>query len=164
MEQIIEKTTVADTVAPQTGSVVAVNISVKKGTKKHEVPSIELVEGLGIKDDAHAGAWHRQVSLLPTESVETMRALGLELENGAFAENILTEGLNLKELPVGTMLRVGDTLLVVTQIGKKCHNDCEIKKLTGKCVMPTDGIFTVVVRGGTVKAGDAVSVVDTSQL
>ena len=139
-------------------SVVAVSISEKKGTRKKPQESIELVVGHGVADDAHAGNWHRMVSLLPEESVDSMREVLPNLSAGDFAENILTRGLSLKELPVGTVLTVGECELVVTQIGKKCHNDCEIHRLTGKCVMPTDGVFAVVTRGGTVRPGDPIHV------
>lgn len=139
-------------------SVVAVSISEKKGTRKKPQDSIRLVVGHGVEGDAHAGNWHRMVSLLPEESVDVMREMLPNLAAGDFAENILTRGLSLKELPVGTVLEVGECELVVTQIGKKCHNDCEIHRLTGKCVMPTDGIFAVVTRGGVVRPGDAVRV------
>lgn len=139
-------------------SVVAVSISEKKGTRKKPQESIELVVGHGVEGDAHAGNWHRMVSLLPEESVDVMREMLPNLAAGDFAENILTRGLSLKELPVGTVLTVGECELVVTQIGKKCHNDCEIHRLTGKCVMPTDGVFAVVTRGGTVRPGDPIHV------
>lgn len=145
------------------GIVTATCISEKKGTRKHPVPSITLADNHGIIDDAHAvnadtpqKYRHRQVSLLAEESVDTMRALGMELHPGDFAENILTKGIELKSLPIGTILQIGDTELEVTQIGKECHNDCEIKKLTGKCVMPTEGIFTVVRKGGIIKPGDCI--------
>ena len=139
-------------------SVVAVSISEKKGTRKKPQESIELVVGHGVAGDAHAGNWPRMVSLLPEESVDSMREVLPNLVAGDFAENILTRGLSLKELPVGTVLTVGECELVVTQIGKKCHNDCEIRRLTGKCVMPTDGVFAVVTRGGTVRPGDPIHV------
>ena len=138
--------------------VLAVCISEKKGTKKHKVQQISLRPHHGIEGDAHAGNWHRMVSLLPEESVDVMREMLPNLAAGDFAENILTRGLSLKELPVGTVLTVGECELVVTQIGKKCHNDCEIHRLTGKCVMPTDGVFAVVTRGGTVRPGDPIHV------
>ena len=138
--------------------VTAVCISERKGTRKHEVPSIRVQCGHGIVGDAHAGNWHRQISLLAEESVDKMRALGLTLQPGDFAENILTRGLELKSLPIGTRLRVGETLLEVTQIGQKCHNDCEIKKLTGSCVMPTEGIFAIVLQEGEIFPGDTVTV------
>ena len=139
-------------------SVVAVCISERKGTRKHPVEQIALRREHGIVGDAHAGNWHRQVSLLAQESVDKMRALGFTLSAGDFAENILTEGIELRKLPVGTLLRVGGTLLEVTQIGKECHNDCEIRRTTGKCVMPTEGIFAIVREEGTIRAGDAVTI------
>ncbi len=143
--------------------VTATCISEKKGTRKHSVPSITLLENHGILGDAHAVNAdtplmyrHRQVSLLAEESVDKMRALGMELKPGDFAENILTKGIELKALPIGTIIKIGDTESEVTQIGKECHNDCEIKKLTGKCVMPTEGVFAIVRKGGTIKPGDTV--------
>ena len=138
--------------------VIAVCISEKKGTVKHPVPHIDVRVHHGIVGDAHAGNWHRQISLLADESVDTMRDLGLTLSPGAFAENILTRGIELKTLPIGTRLRVGDALLEVTQIGKECHNDCEIKKTTGKCVMPTEGIFAVVLEEGRIQSGDRITI------
>ena len=139
--------------------VTAVNISKEKGVRKESVPYIDLKLRHGIVGDAHAGDWHRQISLLADESVDTMRtACPIELDAGIFAENINTRGIMLKTLPVGTHLRVGETELAVTQIGKQCHNDCAIKKATGKCVMPTEGIFAVVVKEGRVRAGDTIEV------
>ena len=139
--------------------VTAVNISEKKGVRKHEVPYIDVKYRHGIVGDAHAGDWHRQISLLADESVDTMRAIcQLELDAGIFAENINTRGIELKTLPVGTRLRVGETELEVTQIGKQCHNDCEIKRTTGKCVMPTEGIFAIVIKEGRIQAGDEIEV------
>ncbi len=139
--------------------VTAVNISREKGVRKESVPYIDLKLRHGIVGDAHAGDWHRQISLLADESVDTMRkACPIELDAGIFAENINTRGITLKTLPVGTRLRVGETELEVTQIGKQCHNDCAIKKATGKCVMPTEGIFAVVVKEGRVRAGDTIEV------
>ena len=138
--------------------VVAVCISTRKGVRKNEVSEITLKKAHGIVGDAHAGDWHRQISLLGEESIDTMRALGLTLTPGAFAENIVTRGIALKTLPIGTKLRVGQTLLQVTQIGKECHNDCAIKKATGTCVMPTDGIFAIVLQEGTIRAGERITV------
>ena len=140
--------------------VIAVCISERKGIRKHEVPYIELMPHHGIVGDAHAGDWHRQVSLLAEESIDTMRALGLSLTAGAFAENINTIGISLKTLPVGTLLQIGAAVLRVTQIGKQCHNDCAIKKATGKCVMPTEGIFCEVVIPGRVQKGDQITVLE----
>lgn len=142
--------------------VISVNISEKKGTVKREVPEIQLKLRHGIVGDAHAGDWHRQISLLAEESVDKMRALLPDLQPGAFAENINTRGLELKTLPVGTRLRLGETVVEVTQIGKECHSDCEIKRLTGKCVMPTEGIFAVVVKEGVVRKGDEIKIIKDS--
>ena len=139
--------------------VLSVNISEKKGTIKTPVAEIQLKLRHGIVGDAHAGDWHRQISLLASESVDTMRAASpIPLNAGIFAENINTEGIDLKHLPVGTRLRIGETEVEVTQIGKECHNDCAIKKTVGKCVMPTEGIFAIVVKEGTVRAGDEIEV------
>ncbi len=138
--------------------VVAVCISTIKGVPKEEVESVELRVEHGIVGDAHAGKWHRQVSLLGIESADVMRAKFPALKNGAFAENILTRGITLYKLPVGTRLRVGPTLLEVTQIGKECHADCAIRKITGDCVMPREGIFTRVLEGGVIRAGDRIEV------
>ena len=139
--------------------VLAVCISERKGVRKHETPELLLQVGQGIVGDAHGGNWHRQVSLLGQESIDTLTALGLTLTPGAFAENIVTQGIALKELPVGTVLRAGTALLAVTQIGKECHNDCAIKRSAGRCVMPTDGIFAVVLRDGRVRPGDSIEIV-----
>ena len=139
--------------------VVSVNISEKKGTLKKPVPEIKLKLRHGIVGDAHAGDWHRQISLLAEESIDTMRPRApIALDPGVFAENINTEGIDLKHLPVGTRLRIGETEVEVTQIGKECHNDCAIKKAVGKCVMPTEGIFAVVVKEGVVRPGDEIEV------
>ena len=144
--------------------VTAVCISERKGTRKHEVPSIRVQCGHGIVGDAHAGNWHRQISLLAEESVDTMRAAcPIPLNAGVFAENINTVGIDLKHLPVGTHLRIGETEVEVTQIGKECHSDCAIKKAVGKCVMPTEGIFAVVVREGTVRPGDEIQILEASK-
>ena len=137
----------------------AVCISEKKGTVKTPVPEIELRISHGIIGDAHAGDWHRQVSLLGVESVDKLRASFPDLPPGVFAENILTEGLILYELPIGTRLRVGGALLKVTQIGKECHSECEIRRKTGDCVMPREGIFAEVLEESVVRAGDTVEVV-----
>ena len=141
--------------------VTSVNLSEAKGVFKHPVPEIELRCHHGIVGDAHAGDWHRQVSLLAEESVDTMRAAcPIPLTDGIFAENINTVGIDLKRLPVGTRLRIGGTEVEVTQIGKECHSDCAIKQAVGKCVMPTEGIFAVVVREGTVRAGDEIEILE----
>jgi len=150
---------VAADCGPASGLLRAVCISEKKGIRKHPAASIALVEGEGIRGDAHAGSWHRQVSLLAREDVQEMEAeLGREILPGEFAENILTEGIALETLSPGTRLRIGSALCEVTQIGKECHKDCEIRALTGKCVMPTKGIFARVLEGGSAKAGDVICV------
>ena len=135
--------------------VLAVCISARKGEKKHPVGEIRLKRDHGIVGDAHAGNWHRQVSLLANESVDRMREKGLTLAAGDFAENILTEGISLRTLPVGTRLRVGEALLEITQIGKECHSHCAIYKTMGDCIMPREGVFARVLRGGTLRPGDA---------
>ena len=140
--------------------VLAVCISEKKGTVKHEVDVIELNEK-GIIGDAHSGDWHRQVSLLSIDSVNKLQSkISFTLKPGAFAENILIDsGIVLYELNIGAKLEVGECLLEVTQIGKECHATCEIRKITGDCVMPREGIFTKVLKTGKIKAGDIVKVV-----
>ena len=139
--------------------VTAVCISDKKGVQKHVVPQIEVKKNFGIVGDAHAGDWHRQVSLLAEESVDKLRHALPDISAGAFAENILTKGINLCELPVGTKLKVGEALLEVTQIGKECHHGCAIRKLAGDCVMPREGIFAIVLEEGIIRPGDSVEVV-----
>lgn len=137
--------------------VTSVNLSRQKGVRKHPVPQVQLRLRHGIVGDAHAGDWHRQISLLAEESIDTMRASSpIPLDDGIFAENINTRGIQLSTLPVGTRLRIGETVVEVTQIGKECHNDCAVKQAVGKCVMPTEGIFAVVVREGTVRPGDSI--------
>lgn len=141
--------------------VVAVSISREKGTRKENIPEGLLIEGYGFKDDAHAGDWHRQVSLLAMESIGKIRAKGLDVGPGDFAENITTSGIDLVSLPIGTRLKVGEGVLMeVTQIGKECHTRCAIYYQAGDCVMPREGIFTKVLKGGTVKKGDPIVVVD----
>lgn len=136
--------------------VLSINISDKTGVIKLPVEKAEFIEG-GIKGDAHFGLDEiRQVSLLADESVDKMRAMGLKLEAGAFAENITTQGIELKTLPIGTKLKIGETIQEVSKIGKECHHGCAIKQQTGTCVMPTEGIFTRVLQGGSVKAGDEI--------
>ncbi len=139
--------------------VIAVNISEEKGVQKVEVAAVALRENHGIVGDAHAGDWHRQVSLLAEESIDKMRQLGLELDPGAFAENITTRGVDLVSLPVGTQFELGAALLEVTQIGKECHQHCAIYHQAGDCVMPKEGIFAKVLRGGKVQSGSYFRVV-----
>jgi MOSC domain-containing protein YiiM len=143
-----------------TGKVVSLNISHTKGVRKKERNEVLLREDFGIEGDAHAsGTWHRQVSLLALESIEKMRTLGLDVHPGDFAENITTEGIDLPALPVGTRIRIGeDVELQVSQIGKECHDRCAIYHQAGDCVMPKEGIFVKVLRGGVAKKGDSVKV------
>jgi MOSC domain-containing protein YiiM len=140
------------------GTVLAVCTSAKKGTRKRSTEEVELRPDWGIVGDAHAANWHRQVSLLAWESIEKMRALGLNVNVGSFAENITTKGLSLVDLPVGTYLQLGEALVEVTQIGKVCHDRCAIYYQAGDCVMPREGIFVRVHAGGQVKPGDAIEV------
>ena len=141
-----------------TAEVVAVCISINKGERKTPVAQVKLQENHGIVGDAHAGEWHRQVSLLALESIEKMQRMGLDVDAGDFAENITTRGIDLPSLPIGTRLTVGDVLIEVTQIGKECHTRCAIYHQAGDCVMPKEGIFARVLRGGMVKPGDRVEV------
>jgi MOSC domain-containing protein YiiM len=136
--------------------VLAVCISENKGERKKPVESVELRENHGIVGDGHAGDWHRQVSLLAQESIDKMRALGLDVNAGDFAENITTSGIDLVSLPIGSRLQIGEALLEVTQIGKECHTRCAIYYQAGDCVMPKEGIFARVITGGVIKPGDDV--------
>lgn len=143
------------------GQVKAVCISREKGTKKENIKEAELIPEHGIKEDAHAGKWHRQVSLLGIESINKMKEKGLDynLDYGDFAENITTEGIKLYELPIGATLTIGEHVkLEVTQIGKECHHGCDILKQVGECIMPKEGIFTKVIKGGTVRTGDPIKI------
>jgi molybdopterin adenylyltransferase len=141
----------------QKGKVLAVNISDKKGTKKKNIQSCNLLKDFGLKGDAHAGPWHRQVSLLANESIEKMRTMGLDVGYGDFAENITIEGVDLVHLPIGTTLHIGDAVLLrITQIGKECHERCAIYYQVGDCVMPKEGIFAEVLNEGEVKVGDEI--------
>ena len=138
--------------------VVAVNISEHKGTFKHPIPNAHASVSHGLAGDAHAGDWHRQISLLAQESVDKMIALGVQdLTPGKFAENITTEGIELHTLPVGTKLRIGGCLAEVTQIGKECHQHCQIYHQVGMCIMPTEGIFVKVLEDGDIQAGDEIT-------
>lgn len=141
------------------GKILAVCRSEKKGTVKKEIAEGILIKDFGLEKDAHSGKWHRQISLLGIESINKMRDKGYQLFFGDFAENLTVEGLALHKLPIGTKLKVGEgVLLEVTQIGKKCHYDCEIRKKIGDCIMPREGIFARVLNGGKVKANDEIEV------
>ena len=128
----------------------SLNISLKKGEKKSPVPALDLVVDYGIEGDAHAGNWHRQISLLADEDIATMRGRGIEIQYGDFAENITTRGVDLSSLPVGTRLVLGEAVVEVTQIGKECHQGCAIREAVGDCVMPRKGIFAKVITPGRI--------------
>lgn len=139
--------------------VVSINISEKKGTTKKPVKEALVIENYGIKDDAHAGShWHRQVSLLAEESIQKMREKGLNLNYGDFAENITTKGIDLLSLPIGTKLKIEDVILEITQRGKECHTKCEIFRISKACIMPKEGVFARVIKGGKIKVGDEIVV------
>ena len=143
------------------GKVVAVNISRDKGTKKRNVRRCELLMAFGLKGDAHGGHWHRQVSLLANESIDKMRQKGLEAAYGDFAENITTEDIDLRNLPIGTTLRVGqEVILRMTQKGKECHDRCAIYYQMGDCVMPREGVFAEVVHPGQIAVGNSIEVTE----
>ncbi len=140
--------------------VYAVSISCDKGVPKENVAEAELIGNHGIKSDAHAGKWHRQISLLALESIEKMKAKGLSVSAGNFAENITTRGLDLLALPLNSQLKIGENIILeITQHGKECHSRCAIYEQAGDCVMPREGIFARVIRGGTIKPGDNIEVV-----
>lgn len=141
------------------GVVKAVCTSNRKGIQKTAADSIRLIRDFGIEGDAHAGNWHRQVSLLSYEKIEEFKAKGIDLEDGAFGENIIVEGFDLRTLPLGTRFRIGDVLLELTQIGKECHAHCAIYHAVGDCIMPREGVFTIVLEGGTVRPGDEVELI-----
>lgn len=140
------------------GKIKAICISEKRGTPKQEVPEAELTVDWGIVGDAHGGKWHRQVSLLSAEKIEDFRKKGAEVELGAFGENLVVEGIELGRLPVGSRFFIGDVVMELTQIGKECHNHCQIYKRMGDCIMPREGVFAVVRRGGHIKTGDSIEV------
>ncbi len=142
------------TVLPE---ILSLNISRKKGTRKDPVEAVELIADYGISGDAHAGDWHRQVSFLASEAIETARAAGLDVSHGDFAENITTRGIDWCRLPIGTRFHLGGaTLLEITQIGKTCHKPCAIYYKMGDCIMPKQGVFAKVITGGTIRVGDTI--------
>lgn len=141
--------------------IVSIAISKKKGTRKTQVEEATIKMDHGLDGDAHAGPWHRQVSFLAAESIEQARAKGLDVTFGDFAENIATTGIDWQNIPIGTKVRLGDSALVeITQIGKECHNKCAIYYMAGDCIMPREGIFARVLKGGTIRCGDAVKVLE----
>ena len=141
------------------GEVKAVCISTRKGTPKKPVDSITVIQDFGIEGDAHAGKWHRQVSLLSYEAIEDFKKKGIDIRDGAFGENIVVSGYDLKNYKPGTVIRIGDVVLELTQIGKECHSHCAIYKTVGDCIMPREGVFAAVRNGGVIKPGDKVEIV-----
>lgn len=141
------------------GKIVSINISERKGICKKPIHEAEIITDFGIKDDAHAShTWHRQVSLLAIESIKKMKDYGLDVNPGDFAENITTEGIDLLNLPLGTRMKINNVEVEVSQIGKECHSKCTIYKKVGDCIMPTEGIFVKVLRGGKIRVGDSIEI------
>lgn len=141
------------------GIVKAICISEKKGTQKHRVEEAVFIEDYGIENDAHAGKWHRQVSLLSYDKIEDFKKRGADVIDGAFGENLVVEGFDFRNLPVGTIFQCGDVILEMTQIGKQCHSHCEIYKIMGECIMPKEGVFTKVIQGGIIRTGDEMTII-----
>lgn len=146
------------------GKVVSISISKHKGTRKQPVQEARLIEDYGIEGDAHAGRWHRQVSLLASENIHMAKDAGLEVGYGDFAENIATEGIDWSKVPIGSRIKVGDAELELTQIGKECHQRCAIFYMFNDCIMPKKGVFARVLKGGTIKVGDLIEVFQTISL
>ena len=142
------------------GKVTAVCISEKKGTQKRNVHEALFIEDFGLENDAHAGKWHRQVSLLSYEKIQDFKKKGAPVEDGAFGENLIVSGIDFKNLPVGTRFQSGDVVMEMTQIGKECHSGCEIYKIMGDCIMPREGVFARVIRGGRIREGDELTVLE----
>ena len=145
------------------GKVIAVCTSERKGIQKTSVPEIKVIEDWGIEGDAHAGKWHRQVSLLSYDKVKEFNERGAQVEDGAFGENLVVEGIDFRSLPVGMMIYIGDVVLRMTQIGKECHSHCAIYKRMGECIMPREGVFAVVIHGGKIKKGDILEKVEETE-
>ena len=145
------------------GKVIAVCTSERKGIQKTSVPEIKVIEDWGIEGDAHAGKWHRQVSLLSYDKIQEFRAKGAEIEDGAFGENLVVEGFDFAKLPVGTKFRCNDVVLEMTQIGKKCHHGCAIFQKMGDCIMPREGVFTRVLHGGVIHEGDELVIIEENE-
>lgn len=142
------------------GKILAICISEKRGTQKSRVPSAKFIEEWGIEGDAHAGKWHRQVSLLSAERIDDFRARGADVADGAFGENLVVEGFDFKNLPTGTKFKCGDVVLEMTQIGKECHAHCQIYKVMGDCIMPREGVFARVLHGGIINVGDSLEIIE----
>ena len=142
------------------GKVIATCISEIKGIQKKNVHQVKLIEDFGIEGDAHAGKWHRQVSLLSYDRIEEFRARGAKVEDGAFGENLVVEGIDFKTLPIGTKFVCNDVVLELTQIGKECHQGCAIFQQMGRCIMPHEGVFARVLQGGEIHEGDEIQVLE----
>lgn len=142
------------------GKIIAICVSDRRGVQKHYVDSATLVEDFGIENDAHAGKWHRQVSLLAKETIDDFVARGAEVFPGAFGENIIVEGFELTKLPIRTRFKCGDVVLELTQRGKECHTHCQIYHKMGECIMPTNGVFSKVIKGGKIKVGDKIEIIE----
>ena len=142
--------------------IISITVSKKKGTRKVPVKEASIVTDHGIEGDAHAGPWHRQVSFLASESIDNAREQGLNVTFGDFAENIATAGIDWKNIPIGTKMRLGESVIVeITQIGKECHNKCAIYYQAGDCIMPKEGMFAKVITGGIIRTGDRIQVLNS---
>ena len=146
------------------GKILAICISEKRGTAKFEIPQAEVKKDWGIVGDAHGGNWHRQISLLSFEKIEDFRSKGANVDFGAFGENLLVQGFDFKMLPVGTVFQCNDVVLEMTQIGKKCHSECEIFHQVGDCIMPREGVFAKVIKGGIISVGDELVIVSQPEV
>jgi len=141
--------------------IVSIALSKKKGTRKTQINEAVIKPDHGLDGDAHAGTWHRQISFLAAESIEKAKDKGLDVTFGDFAENIATTGIDWQNIPIGTKVRLGDMVLVeVTQIGKECHNKCAIYYMAGDCIMPREGVFARVLKGGNIRCGDSIEVIE----
>lgn len=141
------------------GQVVAVCVSEIKGVQKRNVHTAKFIEDYGIEKDAHAGKWHRQVSLLSFDKIEEFKARGAEIKDGDFGENLVVKGIDFRNCPIGTRFRCNEVILELTQIGKECHKGCEIFKIMGDCIMPREGVFTKVIHGGIITEGDDLEII-----
>ena len=142
------------------GIIKAVCISEKRGTVKKNINEVNVIKDFGLEGDAHAGKWHRQVSLLSYDRIQEFRARGAKVEDGAFGENLVVEGIDFKTLPIGTKFKCNDVVLELTQIGKECHHGCAIFQAMGDCIMPREGVFTKVLHGGVIKEGDNLEILE----